>query len=134
MLTKPKLKDPYLFVSYHYYLLQAHQVSCNSAKRLRRNAIKPLCRVRDDLYHACTFAWGILHVLFTPHWKMLQCCNKRHSAPFRQGFCKGLERSITGRVFSRDILKGGNIGVRASGRLGGILSFGKYNTLLLLPI
>ena len=28
-------------------------------------------------------------------------------------------------VFSRDILKGG---------LGGVLSFGKYNTLLLLPI
>ena len=29
------------------------------------------------------------------------------------------------RVFSRDILKGGNIGVRAGGRgLGGVLSFG----------
>ena len=37
----------------------------------------------------------------------------------------------------RDILKwGGNIGVRAGGRgvLGVLLSFGKYNTLLLLPI
>ena len=61
MLTTQKLKelqDPYLCISYHYYLLQAHQVSCNSAKRLRRNAIKTLCRVCDDLYHACTFAWA----------------------------------------------------------------------------
>ena len=66
MLTTPKLKelciykDPNLFVSYHYYLLQAHRVSRNSAKRLRRNTIKTLCRVCDDLYRACTFAWCIL--------------------------------------------------------------------------
>ena len=31
--------------------------------------------------------------------------------------CKVLERSITGRVFSRDILKRGNIGVLAGGRV-----------------
>ena len=70
MLTSPKLKelqDPYLYISYHYYLLPAHKVSCNSAKQLRRNAIKTLYRVCDDPYHACIFAWGILRVLFTPH-------------------------------------------------------------------
>ena len=42
-------------------------------RRLRRNAIKTLYKsVCDDLYHACTFARGILRALFTPHWKMLQ--------------------------------------------------------------
>ena len=67
MLTTPKLKElqrpPYLFISYHYYLLQAHKVSCNSAKRLRRNATNTLGRVCDDLYHAFTFAWAILRVV-----------------------------------------------------------------------
>ena len=42
---------------------------------------------------------------------------KKPKAIYSSGvFCKVLERSITGRVFSRDILKGGNIGVRAGGR------------------
>ena len=42
MLTTPKLKESNLYISYHYYLLQAYQVSCNSAKRLQRNTIKIL--------------------------------------------------------------------------------------------
>ena len=38
------------------------------------------------------------------------------------------------RVFSRDILKGGIMACEPVVGLGGVLSFGKYNTLLLLPI
>ena len=38
----------------------------------RHQNVSPHNSVCDDLYHACTLAWGKICALFTPHWKMLR--------------------------------------------------------------
>ena len=76
MLTTPKLNElqrpklinklpliPATHTKFHTILL-------NCYGEMPSKLIPCVC---DDLYHACTFAWGILRVLFTPHWKMLRC-------------------------------------------------------------
>ena len=71
-LTTPKVKElqgPK--VRLKQLVLQSHQISCDSAARLWRNAVETFC-MRDDLYHPCTFAWGQSQTLTTPKLKELQ--------------------------------------------------------------
>ena len=66
MLTTPKLKELQRPILIHNLpLLQAHKVSCISAERLQRNAIKTLCCVCDDLYHACKFVYLVSFLILT---------------------------------------------------------------------
>ena len=63
-----------------------------------------LCHVCDDLYHPCTYS--SLEVATT--------LKQASFYSFKTGLLPDmqvLERSITGRVFFRDILKGGNIDI-----------------------
>ena len=58
MFTIPKLKE--LQRPKPIHKLPLLPATSTPSFMQRRNAIKTSCRGCDDLYHACTFAWGIL--------------------------------------------------------------------------
>ena len=65
---KPRLTQSLLVATFTQNFMRFR---CRVMEKRHQN-VSPHNSVCDDLYHACTLAWGKLCAIFTPHWKVLR--------------------------------------------------------------